>query len=77
MAEPQITELELAYLAGILDGEGCFTIERTKAKLPRHSLRHCVTVGIEMTDKEPLLLLQRYFGGSIYLRTRASSGNWP
>lgn len=52
----RITEAERAYLAGILDGEGCFTIGRCRTSyVPR--------IIVVNTNKELITWLQRNFGG--------------
>lgn len=58
---------EVAWAAGFFDGEGYVTIQHgyTKAKngvkYPRHTLR----IGINHVAIEPLLEMQRLFGGQI------------
>lgn len=56
----------LAYMAGILDGEGCFSITKTKPSdciNPRYTGR----VMIGMTDKEVISLFYEKFGGSMLI----------
>jgi len=51
---------ELAYLAGYLDGEGCFRVANT------------AIVSVSNTYPWTLVILQQYFGGHIRLHTRAN-----
>lgn len=48
--------LELAYLAGIIDGEGCIG-------LYRYTKQYVCSVAIGMCDAEPILLLHGLYGG--------------
>ena len=60
---------DLAYLSGILDGEGCIHIGKytyTGTSLPKYKL----AVQVSMVDKVPLLLLRFAFGGYLHLRKR-------
>lgn len=63
----------LAYLAGILDGEGCLRITRQRLrKRPNDSPRHWPTVFVGNTSRALAEFLCRGFGGSIYLRDATS-----
>jgi hypothetical protein len=61
---------ELAYLAGILDGEGSFTYSHRKGRTRKNGsfgpAYTCAVVKCEMTDKDVILKLQRFFGGSMF-----------
>lgn len=52
----------LAYLAGIIDGEGCIRI--AKANGSRFT-SHSASINCGMTQSEPIELLYHVFGGSI------------
>lgn len=61
------TDTELAYLAGIIDGEGCFYIQRPGGK--SHTLRLFV-----MNTFKPLIdYLYKTFGGFQYSRKKENS----
>lgn len=61
------TDTELAYLAGIIDGEGCFYIQRTGGKF--HTLRLFV-----MNTFKPLIdYLYKTYGGFQYSRKKEDS----
>lgn len=66
----ELTEAEKAYLAGIIDGEGCITI----CKGARYENR-VVTVAVAMNDREPLDLLFNIFGGC-FVTLRKNNPKW-
>lgn len=55
-----ITSEQIAYAAGLLDGEGCIHISRHPT---RSGERYGLTVMIQMTVSEPLMFMQDLFGG--------------
>lgn len=55
-------EANLAYLAGILDGEGCFSIKYNK-----NTDVYFTTVALGMTERPALELMAEMFGGKIRL----------
>lgn len=52
-----------AYIAGLIDGEGCISIRKTFQN-GKDQFKPMVEVG--MTDIEPMKLLQQTFGGSYW-----------
>ena len=46
-----LTEPQKAYLAGIMDGDGCITISRSKISRKKVSLSYALLVTITQTDK--------------------------
>lgn len=56
---------QLAYFAGLLDGEGCIGV--WKFRNSAKQLRYRAAMSIAMTDKEPILWLFKTFGGGTYL----------
>ena len=52
---------DLAYAAGIIDGEGCIFIGRTWHKRDKR-LTHVLQVKVSMIDREALLWLRQNFG---------------
>lgn len=42
---------DLAYLAGLIDGEGCISIARIAVKPPHVSVRHALRVDIQMSER--------------------------
>lgn len=60
------SELDLAYLAGLVDGEGCITIHK-------NNLNNCsARLSIGMTDQYVLTWIHENFGGT--LSSRESKG---
>lgn len=74
----KVDALILAYLAGVMDADGCLTIlkHKTNSKYPDCvTYSECVSVG--QTSNEAVTLLQELFGGTINLRTRREGeGRW-
>jgi len=62
-------ETEIAYLAGLFDGEGSVVIVWVGRQL---ALYGGLRIAIEMTTPEPLRFAQRIFGGKIYVTERYS-----
>lgn len=54
-----------AYIAGIMDGEGCFQIRRAKDKNMVNGYRFSLGFRITSTNKEVLEFVKYYFGGNI------------
>jgi len=70
---------DLIYLCGLFDGEGYAGISKSMfPNSPYANFSPCIS--IEMTDFEPLVALQNYFGGRIYLtrhrKGKISSRRW-
>lgn len=68
------TDVELAYLAGILDGEGCITIGfrrggafRSSGALHASESHHLV-LSVLMRHPAPVELFSRFFGGRVTVR---------
>lgn len=55
-------ETHVAYAAGLIDGEGCFQINRWQGKT---AFRYRPTLKVAMTVQPPLKRLQALFGGSL------------
>ncbi len=58
-------EIDLAYMAGLLDGEGCISITKV---IPSTNLRnpsYGVSVRVSMVDKNIPVLFHSAFGGSL------------
>lgn len=63
-----MTEVDLAWAAGFIDGEGCINITKRYAKYHQGNggkLYHSVSLSANQISKEPLLKLQEMFGGKI------------
>ena len=62
-----------AYLAGLIDGEGCLEIQKRKKKECIGEIAYVPRVRICMTNKEIIEWLRNSFGG--YIFERAANGN--
>lgn len=55
-------ELNFAYLAGYIDGDGCFYIDTTKAKTGPHPFNYRTILKFASVDIEIMLWLQNFLG---------------
>lgn len=69
------TETELAYIAGLIDGEGSIDIHFNKPSKSSPNGQYFVRVTIHITNLPVLEWLRTQFGGSIYKR-KESKTNW-
>jgi len=67
-----ILDTDLAYLAGLIDGEGCISIEKYTAKMPRKTARYTLKVEFQMSDDLAIKHISNLFGIAI-MRKRKSS----
>jgi len=58
--------MEIAYLAGLFDGEGCISIQQSKNV--KGIFNYCLKLIVHMNCKEIIDILQETFGGSVYIR---------
>ena len=62
---------KLSYIAGIIDGEGCLSIHKTKHKNRKgFGLSYQIVVSVEMCSKKIINILFNEFGGSMGTRIR-------
>lgn len=66
---------EVAYLAGLIDGEGHINIRRMKPAKETHNPTHSVRVTVTNTDEKMIDWLVDTVGGSKHLREREEE-NW-
>ena len=57
-----------AYIAGIIDGEGCIAIRKDNHKARYANIQYCLVVNITNTDIRMLEFVKDIFGGSISMR---------
>ena len=59
-------EKETAYIAGFVDGEGCFSIDRSSRKNPRYKTpTYTFSLRISQTQEEVLDWIQARIGGNV------------
>jgi len=61
---------DLAYLAGVMDSDGWFTIRREEAQKYPGSFTHSENIGCGQTSDAAVSMLSETFGGKITLRGR-------
>jgi hypothetical protein len=65
------TNEELAYSAGIIDGEGYIGITKhSERRRKKNTFYYTIMVKVGMTDKEAVDFLYKLFGGYLYLEKR-------
>ncbi len=62
--EPQILQTDYAYIAGYLDGDGCFYIGKETNK-KRLSPKYVISIVITSVNKHTLMWFKYLFGGSV------------
>ena len=68
-------DIDLAYMAGMLDGEGCISITKGRPKNTNlHNLSYGLQIRISMVDKSIPLLFLFVFGGSLRQRDYSHKG---
>lgn len=80
MPDSMISELDFAYAAGLIDGEGYIAASCHKTKSRGRSIStkgkpylHCDSrISMSMTAKEPLDWLLEKFGGTVYFKPTKS-----
>jgi len=72
---PNPTHEEFAYLAGIIDGEGSFTLHQHSRKGSSHRFSSQLQIG--STDPRLLEWIRLRFGGSVRLEHRRNSSHKP
>lgn len=79
-----VSELDFAYVAGLIDGEGHISATSHKTKSRGRSVStkgkpylHCDSrISMSLTTKEPLYWIQEKFGGVVYFKKSSSEKNW-
>lgn len=62
-----LTNKDLAYAAGIIDGEGCVKIFKNDASVVhRPHNQYTLAVQVNMVDKRVVTWLHKKFGGAVY-----------
>lgn len=58
---PFKSKIDLAYIAGIVDGEGCISVRKRKVGKKYRYTQHNITLIVVNTDKKMIDFLQRIF----------------
>ena len=61
---------QIGWLAGIIDGEGSISIHRMNEKETIGGIRHRLDLSIVNTNKDMILLIQSWFGGSFWIKNK-------
>ncbi len=69
----QVTQTDVAYLAGLIDGEGSIYIYRRKA--PKGKFGYILNLAIGMCDSEVIHWIQDTFGGHVQDNIRTAGRN--
>ena len=71
-------KVELAYLAGLFDGEGCIMIvRRSPFSIGHKSVYHYLSLSLTMANQQMPELFQYYFGGSAKPVKKQTVGRQP
>jgi len=62
-----VDKIKFSYLAGIIDGEGCINVSVNNTKA------YCLQVRISQKNKKDLILLQKEYGGKIYVNSNTKN----
>lgn len=69
-------KIDLAYIAGFFDGEGCINISRVRnPKSPQYSIQYSLKVIVGSTDEWACRRLKFMFGGNITKQQREENSN--
>lgn len=70
-----MNDIDLAYAAGLIDGEGCIQIIKHTDKNCRRGYKWWLNVTVSMCDREAVDFLRSCFGGCIYTPKRLTIKN--
>jgi hypothetical protein len=68
----KMKKVEAAYIAGLMDGEGCFTIVKSKAENTPIKTQYGIRVEFCMCDREPIELIANRFDRPVSTRNLKS-----
>lgn len=77
-AVKDLTETEAAYIAGIIDGEGCISIQKVRsgnAKIASAGYAYRGCVAVKMTDESLVRWFQEVTGLGSAIKAQVPSGN--
>jgi len=66
---------DLAYMAGLVDGEGCIHINHTNIGSKKSTLNYCLRITVGNTDIKMLKFCKKKFGGNLHKRSPRKNPN--
>lgn len=74
-----VKDTDLAYLAGLLDGEGVITIERVRPAphIKNGNPRYFAKVEVQMSDREPIDHLARLYDRNVMIKKPSANMTKP
>jgi hypothetical protein len=75
MTKHSVIRININYLAGFMDGEGCITLVKREGKKKTYSPEHKPTVVVNNCNKNILINIQNSFGGKLYCQKRFEKTN--
>lgn len=69
-----MAELDWAWLAGLIDGEGCLSYAKRQPKIPTQSPQFTAHLQIQMCDQPTIERAARLLGAKVSSRHRLSKG---
>lgn len=66
--QESVSDVDLAYLAGLIDGEGTIGIERRSGGPAHKSLRYTLTVAIQMSERPAIDHVATIFQRSVFVK---------
>jgi len=73
LSAQSVAPLDRAYLAGLIDGEGCISIARIAAGSPYANVRHVLRVDIQMSELEAIDHVATLFQRKIMVKQPATN----
>lgn len=70
-------ELDLAYIAGLVDGEGCIRVKKTKPRPDCVSPSYTAHIHIRMVEESAIKFIHSILGGSYYKEKRPYENRRP
>jgi len=69
--EYKLSDGQIGWLAGIIDGEGSIAIHRmNESTTAVAGIRHRLDLSIVNTNRDMILLIQAWFGGSFWIKNK-------
>ncbi len=69
--------MEIAYLAGLFDGEGCILINKLKMRKGETHCQYSLDMRIHQKRKETINMVQQCFGGNVFQNKKGLNSTSP